>query len=92
MAFVSQTLGRLRALLLRLGFGFGLCTAGKDSPALGAHTVPDPPTPSPAREYELPVSPEMMEAWLVLARLRRARRAAQGQQSLDSQALAEAGR
>ena len=87
MAFVSQTLGRLRALLLRIGFGFRLCTADKDSSALGAHAIPDLPTPSPAREYELPVSPEMMEAWLVLARLRRARRAAQRQRGLRSPEL-----
>lgn len=73
MAFVSQTLEWLRALLV----GLGHRATAKDSHAGGTHATPDRPTPSPAHEQALLVSPVMLGAWLVLARLRRARRAAQ---------------
>ena len=85
MAFVSQTVGWLRALL----FGLGLCTASKGSRAHGTHANSDGPTRSPAHWPETPVSPAMMSAWLVLARLRRARRAAQKGQG-EAHALAPA--
>lgn len=73
MPYLSHIREWVRGLLVRPR------TAGRSGRVRGAHATPDRPTP-PASEQGLPISPVMMSAWLVLARLRRARRAAQNDQ------------
>lgn len=71
MAFVSQALEWVRALL------FGTRAGSKDSRARRAHAHPDQPPQAPAYAQAVPISPAMMSAYLTLARLHRAKRAAQ---------------
>lgn len=74
MAFVSHTLEWVRALLV------GTRATSKSSRVRRARTTSSEPTQTTVHGQAETVSPAMMEAWLVLARLRRARRAAQNAQ------------